>query len=73
MALKATKITPENVDMLASRYGVEDVEDVLPLGFYLVAEFGVDEHFDVLTPSNYELLFTEIGEIRNGFVAVEAR
>lgn len=73
MALKAIKIDKENVDMLANRFNVEDVEDILPLGFWMVVEFGNEETFDVLTQDNFELLFTVGKEIKNGFHVIEAR
>lgn len=73
LALKAITITADNVNMLANRFAVEDVEDVLPLTFILVTEFGNDETFDVLTKARFDELFLEGDAIDNGFHAIEAR
>lgn len=75
MALKSILIDEDNRKMLGSRFDVEpeDFDDVLPLGFHLVAEFGNDETFDVVVKSTYEELFEEGDKLENGFVAIEAR
>jgi hypothetical protein len=73
MAMKAIKITVENQERLASKYQVEpdDIPDVLPKGMWLVADFGNEENFDVLSDMNYENTFTELGPIENDFIAIE--
>lgn len=75
MALKATKITRDNQKELASKFDIVDGEeaDELPLGFWLVTEFGNEHSFDVLTPTNFDLLFVIEQEIRNGFYAIQSR
>lgn len=71
--MKAITITSSNIEMLASRFAVdpEDFTDVLPLGYVLVCEFGVDEHFDTLTTFDFNELFDTTGDILNGFVSIE--
>jgi len=71
--MKAIYITPANVDMLASRFAVEkeDVEEVLPDGYYLITDFGNDEKFDTLTPGLFDATFRKVADIQNGFISIE--
>jgi hypothetical protein len=72
MEAKAITITPANRDMLASRFTVykEDYDDMLPLGYILVTDFGNDEKFDVLTKLAFDYFFIVGEKIQNGFVEV---
>lgn len=72
--MKAVRITKENVDFLATRFGVEteDKEDLLPVGYVLVTDFGNDEKFDVLTVDIFNHNFNETGvTLDNDFFEVE--
>lgn len=71
--MKAIKITADNQQLLASRFGVDvdDYDDVLPLGYWLVTDFGNDETFDTLTEDMFNHNFIVGDKLENGFVAVE--
>ena len=74
MSSKAILITDDNADSLAITYGVEDREEVIEPGYYLVAEFGVTEHFDTLTPEKLGEEYVVTGvDLENGYVEVEER
>jgi hypothetical protein len=71
--MKTIKITKDNVDKLASKFGVapEDKEDRLPIGYWLVASFGEDDYpIDVVTETALNEKFTLGEEIKNGFFAL---
>lgn len=71
--MKAVKITAENQQFLASRFGVEpdDYTDMLPIGYWLVTDFGNDDTFDTLTEDMFNHNFIVGDTLENGFVAVE--
>ena len=69
-SVKAIRITPANQDMLAAKFGVEDPDEQLPPGYILITDFGIDEHFNLLSPEKYIERFAEEGPIENGFVSV---
>ena len=69
--IKAILITVENQSSLASNYStVEEVEEQLPVGYYLVADFGNEDTFDVVSADEFANLFTVTGPINNGYVDV---
>lgn len=71
--MKAVLITTINRPMLAARYlvDVDDYDDMLPIGYYLVTDFGNDEKFDTLTTDNLNALFDIGPELENnGFFEV---
>lgn len=59
--MKGIVITDKNRDVLASRFMVEpdDKTALLPLGYYLVTEFGNDETFQTLTEDAFDASFTK--------------
>lgn len=67
--MKAILITTENVNMLASRYNIEteDKEDLLPLEYILMTDFGNDDWYDVLSPPVFDANFQWGDRIENGF------
>lgn len=72
---KAILIDEGNRSYVAQRFGImEDEEDILPTGMYLVADFGEsDEAFEIVEAGKYAELFEELGDIRNGFKSVELK
>lgn len=69
--IKAILITESNQSSLGSSYAsVEDVEEQLPVGYYLVTEFGNEETFDVLTAEEFSSTFNVVGKINNDYLDV---
>ena len=66
---KGIKISSENFRMLADRFRVEDddIPEVLPLGYWLVTDYGNDDNFDTLTVELFEERFIKGGGIDNGW------
>ena len=74
--MKAVLITKTNVDFLASRFSIEDIDipDRLPIDFILVTDFGNDENFDVLTKTKFNIQFDTTGvKLDNDFFEVEKK
>ena len=71
--MKAIKITKDNRQLLASRFNVDvdDYDDVLPIDYWLVTDFGNDETFDTLTEDMFNHNFIVGDTLENDFVAVE--
>jgi hypothetical protein len=69
MAIKGVSITTANRDMLAARFMVvaDDYDDVLPLGYWLVTDFGNDDNFEILTTEKFSATYTAVDPIKNGF------
>lgn len=73
--MKAVKITTENQSYLIGRFsnGEIDVEDIFPIGYWLIAPFGEEAdypEFSTVTQTQFENWF-DVGEkLENGFVAV---
>jgi len=70
--MKAIKITVENRSMLAGRFGREDTNE-LPVGYWLVTDFGNDETFETVTPARFAALFTVGETLKNDFVDIERK
>lgn len=72
MEAKAITITERNRPMLAGRFMVDkdDWDDMLPLGYHLVTDFGNDEKFDTLTTDNFNKFFVANLPIENDFIAI---
>jgi hypothetical protein len=76
--MKAILITEANRPQLAQRWNVEesDWDDVLPLGYWLVADFGnnsiADMPFETLTQSFFTTTFGvgPFTELENGWIEV---
>lgn len=71
--MKAVLITSANRGTLASRHEVEshDLDDMLPLGYYYLADFG-DENldYDLLQKVDLDRLFTIGVSLENGFFEI---
>ena len=70
---KGIKITKENQKSLMSKFSKDDAEELFPIGYWLIADFGDDETFDTLTEDTFNELFVIAGEILNGFSAIQRR
>lgn len=71
--MKAVKITAENRVALGARYGIDDPENVFPIGDYIVAPFGTtdDEYYEgILTEVKLHELFTVGEPLENGYFAI---
>lgn len=71
--MKGILITEKNRGTLASRFVVEafDQDEVLPLGYIMVTEFGNDETFSVLTTVNFNAEFEKTGvDLKDGWFEV---
>lgn len=67
--MKGILITATNIDMLVSRYNIEaeDKEDLLPLEYILVTDFGNDDWYDVVSPPVFDANYVWGDPIDNGF------
>ena len=67
MAHKYIVVTEDNREALVSQYDEED--DFLEgcEGLYLVADFAVEDHFELLTKENFEADWLPGGDIGNGY------
>jgi hypothetical protein len=63
--MKAVLITKNNQKTLAARYFIDpiDFDDRLPLDYYLVCAFGVEEHYELLTKAELDEHFTTTGAL----------
>lgn len=70
--MKGILITATNIDMLVSRYNIEteDKEDLLPLEYILVTDFGNDDWYDVVSPPVFDANYVWGDPIDNGFKIV---
>lgn len=70
--MKGILITTTNIDTLVSRYNIEaeDKEDLLPLEYILVTDFGNDDWYDVLSPPIFDANYVWGDPIDNGFKIV---
>lgn len=68
MSMKAVLITKDNQESLSSRYLVNDVEDEMPIGYVLIVDFGVEDHFDLVTVRFFNRHFKFVGRpLKNDF------
>jgi hypothetical protein len=71
--MKAVLITTSNQKSLAARYFIDpiDFDDRMPVGYYLVCDFGVEEHYELLTEAELNAKFDKTGEIlKNDFFEI---
>ena len=75
MSVKCIIITKENRNLLGQRFNVEpqDLEDVFPLDYYLIAGFGDDWFSDALTKAEFDLQYNRGVDLLNGFFEVTAK
>lgn len=74
--MKAILITKENQGMLVSRFiqADEDPDDVMPIGYYLVAPFREEDGpFELLTPTVYENSLVAVRELKDDWLDVVRR
>ena len=72
--MKAVKITSANVNSLSVQYHVEpaDIEDLLPLGYILLAEFAGEWYEGVITQATFDEFYTVGQTLENDyFIAVK--
>lgn len=67
MAEKAILVTPANREELNSRFQHDGPGVPASIGYYLVAPFGVDGHYDMLNAATFNELYTAGPVLRNGF------
>lgn len=75
--MKAIKITADNRNMLANQFNhpdrpieVEDHNDMLPIGYWLVCDFGSEIDYDLLTDGGFNEHYVLGEKINNGWYAV---
>lgn len=71
--MKAVLITTTNQKTLASRYFLDpiDFDDLMPIGYYLVCDFGVEEHYELITEAELNSKFTKTGAVlKNEFFEI---
>lgn len=73
--MKAIYLTKTNVSEVASRYGIaeQDYEQFLPLGYYVVVDFGNEDWYDLISVANFTKLFNKTGDIDNGWISIERK
>lgn len=77
MAMKAVKITTENVNYLKGRFLQDPEDDTLIVGRYLITLFGsedADKGWDVITEDTLEAVYVRVEpEMRNNFFEIRLR
>lgn len=71
--MKAINITRDNQKKLASQWNVqsEDMDDLLPVGNILIAQFGVTKHFETVSQGLFDLKFNKTGlDLKNDYYEV---
>lgn len=71
--MKAVVITEQNRASLGQQYNIDpaDFDDLLPLTYLLVADFGADWMWGVCTQATFDEFFTKGAAIENGyFIAI---
>lgn len=71
--MKAILITKENQNTLMGHFARSDQEDLFPIGYYLITDFGNDEYFDTITVEMFNQLFNNDGAIKNGWIAISRK
>lgn len=70
--MKAIKITEDNRASIGASYTtIDEPEEQLPVGYYLVADFGNDETFDLISVETLNSSFVIVGELENGYIQIE--
>ena len=67
MAEKAILVTNANVEELNSRFQNEETGVPAAVGYFLVAGFGEDGAYDMVSASTFATLYDKGPELRNGF------
>lgn len=67
MAEKAILVTNSNVEELNSRFQAEGTGVPAAVGYFLVADFGADGAYDMISAATFNDLYTKGAELRNGF------
>lgn len=70
MAQKAVKVTSQNRDELQSRFFNDGPGVPMSIGYWLVAYFGDDGDYDMLSPSTFNQTYNLGEKLRNGFYEV---
>lgn len=67
MATKAIQITNANVAELNNRFQKEGTGVPAAVGYYLVAQFGEDGDYDIMSAAKFNQKYTKGATLRNGF------
>lgn len=67
MAEKAILVTPANIKKLNERFQHEGTGVPMAIGYYLVAGFGEDGDYQLLSAATFNQRYTQGQPIRNGF------
>ena len=73
--MKGIYITKENQTKLAVQYGIDidDADDLVPVGYILLADFGSDYMNGTLTQSGFDLMFNKGQAIENDYFVVTVK
>lgn len=73
MSLKAITITSSNQSSVATQYNVDldDMDDRLPIGYILVAEFGTETYLGVIEKAAFDQSLHTIATLDNDYVEVD--
>lgn len=73
--MKGIIITAVNQNKVAVQYGMElaDVDDLIPIDWVLLADFGSDTFAGVLTQTSFNLLYNKGQALENDYFVVELK
>jgi hypothetical protein len=73
--MKGIIITAANQNKIAVQYAMElaDVDDLLPIDWVFLADFGSDTFAGVLTQTNFNLLYNKGQALENEYFVVEVK
>lgn len=69
--LKAILVTEENVERLRSQYNETDDENSIVVGYYVVSEFGVYDHYFTIEKDRIGYDYELVKRLQNGYVEVK--
>jgi hypothetical protein len=70
--MKGITITADNQSSIAVQYGIDldDLDDLLPVGYILIAHFAADQYDGVISPLTFTTLFTKGADLENEYFEV---
>jgi len=73
--MKACTITKDNQNALAVQYNVDlaDVEDLLPLGYVLIADFGGEWYEGVISQAQFFEFYVKGDTLENDYYLVDPK
>lgn len=69
--LKAIRISKDNLSKLANDYAIDEPEDELPIGYWLVTAFGVDTHYETVSKIDFLQRYRIVRPILNDYIEIE--